>query len=280
MLTTEEYVASASIPTSRLGYSTGRSDFDGSELFIAIKCYFDGSEGIDVHGDIWITLAGFAAPDKSWEGFDRTWDRMLHERYPIAPYIHMWQIVAGEDPFERVNGWTKDRVFSLVSDAVELLRNRQSLHSFSCRVNLTARQRLIKEGHKVFEPAALCADMCHALSRKWSLTKRLESVYLFFDRGERFMQPLKDQWLTNRTPPNKIATDETKRVWDLIANIQEDDMERNPPLQAADIMAWATSRDLAKKLTALYDLDQYMNNLIVDHHAVIDETLLREKYLL
>jgi hypothetical protein len=94
------------------------------------------------------------------------------------------------------------------------------------------------------------------------------------------MQPLKDQWLTNRTPPNKIATDETKRVWDLIANIQEDDMERNPPLQAADIMAWATRRDLAKKLTALYDLDQYMNNLIVDHHAVIDETLLREKYLL
>ena len=55
-----------------------------------MKCYFDGSEGQDSSGDTWITLAGFAAADKSWDGFETRWTKMLHGRYPLAPYIHMW----------------------------------------------------------------------------------------------------------------------------------------------------------------------------------------------
>jgi len=273
-------VRTTSGAVSCLGISTGRCSFDGTELLIAMKCYFDGSEGTDVHGDTWMTLAGFAAPDKSWESFETTWAKMLRERYPIAPYIHMWQIVSGTDPFERPNGWTEAKVISLVSDALELLKNRISLHSFSCRVNLSARQRIIDEGHSVWEPEKLCAGMCHALFRKWSLTKKLEAVYMFFDRGEQFIKPLKKQWLANRTPPGQVSIDPTKRVWDMIVNIIDDDMERNPPLQAADMIAWSTNRDLAGKLGELYDLDQYMRELVPDHHAVIDETLLREKYLL
>jgi hypothetical protein len=244
-----------------------------------MKCYFDGSEGQDVQGDTWITLAGFAGTDKSWDGFERVWARMLLERYPIAPYVHMSQMIHGKDPFECVNGWTKDRVVSLASDAVELLKNRDSVHAFSCRVNLSARLRIIAEGHLVYEPERLCAEMCNALSLKWNLAK-LERVYIFFDRGERFMKPFKDKWLAERTPPCTIATDPTKRVWDLIANIIDDDMELTPGLQAADMMAWGTTRDLAEKLGELYDLDEYISNLNVEHHAVIGEALLREKYII
>jgi hypothetical protein len=276
---TKDHLVS-NLPASRFGHSTGLNCFDGSELLVAMKCYFDGSEGTDTSGDTWLTLAGFAATDKSWGGFEGTWNTMLRERYPIAPYVHMWQIISGTDPFERVNGWTKGRVVSLVSDAVELLKNRDSLHAFSCRVNISARQRIIDEGHSVYEPARLCAEMCHSLSRRWSLTKKLELVWLFFDRGESFIKPLKDQWLANRTPPNKLATDPEKRVWDLIANIVDDDTEHTPGLQAADMVAWATSRDLAKKLEPLYDLNQYMNDLNVEYNAVIDEPLLRKLYLI
>jgi hypothetical protein len=278
LVVTEDQLVSSG-PVSRFGHSTGRTCLDGSELLIAMKCYFDGSEGKDLYGDTWITLAGFAGTDKSWGKFEDTWSRMLRERYPIAPYIHMWEIVSATDPFERVNGWTKDRVVSLVSDAIELLKNRDSLHAFSCRVNLSARLRIIAEGHRVYEPERLCAEMCSALSLKWNLAK-LERVYLFFDRGERFMKPFKTQWLATRTPPKKIATDATKRVWDLIANIIDDDMELTPGLQAADMIAWGTSRDLADKLGELYDLDEYMSNLNVEHHAVIDEVLLRKLYLI
>jgi hypothetical protein len=47
----EERLESTTGPRSRLGYSTGRNVFDGSELLIAMKCYFDGSEGKDSGGD-------------------------------------------------------------------------------------------------------------------------------------------------------------------------------------------------------------------------------------
>ena len=92
------------------------------------------------------------------------------------------------------------------------------------------------------------------------------------------MKPFKDQWLANRTPLRKVATDPNKRVWDLIANIVKADMETTPPLQAADMIAWSTTRDLANKLKELYDLDQYMNDLVADDHAIMDEQLLRARY--
>jgi hypothetical protein len=250
-----------------------------------MKCYFDGSEGKDLHGDTWVTLAGFAAPDKSWERFDDTWTKMLHRRYPMAPYVHMWQIISGTDPFERTNGWTKDKVVSLISDAVELLKTRESFLPFSCRVNLTARERIIAEGHVVYDPMRLCAEMCMALCLDTSFLdarfkKKIESVYIFFDRGEFFMKPFKAHWLANRTPPSELATDPDKRVWDIIKNVIDGDKEIYLGLQAADMVAWATTRDLANKLGELYDLDEYMKDLIPDHHAIMDEALLRDKYII
>jgi hypothetical protein len=243
-----------------------------------MKCFFDGSEGQDTNGDTWVTLAGWAAPDESWKRFDDTWGRMLRERYPIAPYIHMWEIISGVDPFERVAGWTDTKIKSLVSDAISLLQNRDKMFSFSCRVNISARQRIIADGYAVDEPMTLCAGMCLALTLEWRFKSKIESVYIFFDRGEGFMRTLKSQWLANRTPPTKLSIDPSKRVWDMVANIVDDDMELNPPLQAADMMAWSTTRDLANKLGSLGALDQYMRELIPDHHAIMGEQLLRNKY--
>jgi hypothetical protein len=44
------------------------------------------------------------------------------------------------------------------------------------------------------------------------------------------------------------------------------------------MIAWSTTRDLANKLKELYDLDQYMNDLVADDHAIMDEQLLRARY--
>lgn len=268
---------------SSLGLSTGRNDFDGTELLIAMKCYFDGSEGKDKHGDSWVTLAGFAAHDESWKGFDSIWRSMLRERYPMAPYVHMWEIISGTDPFERVNGWTKDKVLALISDAVDLLTNWSGMHSlrpFSCRVNLSAKERIAKDGYSVQDPMSICAGMCIALAMDSLIVRRPELCYVFFDRGERFMAPFKTEWLAKRTPPGRLSTDQSKTVWDIIHNIIDADTETEPSLQAADMIAWATSRDIANKLGELYDLDEYMGKLITEHHAVIDEQLLREKYII
>ena len=266
-------------PVSRLGYATGRNVFNGSELLIAMKCYFDGSEGRDTKGDTWVTLAGFAAPDQSWKPFENAWHRMLRERYPIAPYIHMWQIVHGAKPFEG-HEWTTSKLESLVSDATSEITNRGTLRAFSCRINVSARHRAISEGYAVEEPIKICAGLCQAMSLSWRFRTNIEKVWFFFDRGEPFIKPFKKQWLANRTPPGDVSIDPNKRVWDLIENIEELDMQTSPPIQAADMIAWATTRDLADKLGELRDLDQYMRGLVPDDHAIIDEEILRRLYII
>ena len=66
-----------------------------------MKCFFDKSDGVDDAGDEWLTLVGFAASDGMWRKFEDLWRRVLWERYPIAPYLHMTHLLSGEDPFER-----------------------------------------------------------------------------------------------------------------------------------------------------------------------------------
>jgi hypothetical protein len=77
-----------------------------------MRFYFDGSEGKDDGIDNWLTLAGFVACDAFWDDFDKKWKTMLLERYPIAPFVHMWQMISGVDPFERV---ADGRIKSLIS---------------------------------------------------------------------------------------------------------------------------------------------------------------------
>jgi len=148
-----------------------------------MKCYFDGSEGQDDNSSQWLTLAGYSATDLVWGRFDGKWQTMLRERYPIAPYIHMWKIVSGEDPFEPRAGWTQDKISSLITDAVKLLQSldKKLFRSFVCSVDLSARDRLVREGYQVQDPHLLCAEMCIGGSIDWFLQKeKPEPIYLFF----------------------------------------------------------------------------------------------------
>src|ERR1700683_3400594 len=127
---------------------------------------------------------------------------MLMERYPIAPYIHMWQMASGTDPFERKAGWSKSKIENLVSDSVGVIKHYMDtypgeIRSFSCRVNVSSRDRMIAEGLLVQDPYEICGTMGPALSLKQLINRGriIETAFFIFDRGERFMQPFKQLWL-------------------------------------------------------------------------------------
>lgn len=263
-----------------MAQSTGRCSFVGNELLVAMKCYFDGSQGEDDSGAQWLTLAGYAATDLVWKSFDHKWQTMLRERYPIAPYLHMWEIISGTDPFERRAGWTREKVSALIIDSLMLLQNMDKVlfKSTICSVDLSARDRLIGEGYKVQDPYSLCADMCVGDSARWFINKeKPEPMYFFFDRGEKFMGDLKKRWLDGRTPPGKISVDPTKVFWDAILDIQELDMERHPPLQAADMLAWARTRSLSEEERDWKHLAHIMRQVIPSGTAIITEDIMRSK---
>jgi hypothetical protein len=245
-----------------------------------MKCYFDGSEGQDPNDSTWLTLAACAAPDSFWGPFNRKWEQMLRERYPIPPFIHMWQIASGEDPFCRRGGeWTDERIDQLVMDAVKVLQeqDKSRFRSFVCSIDVTARDRLIAEGLPVYDAVSLCTEMCFGQAYNWHISShhpRLELSYLFFDRGEDYIKELKARWLAERTPPGKISTGGTRLAWDMISDIQELDMKRHPPIQAADMFAWSRSRSLLSDKKWVH-LATIMQAVVPSSVAIIDEEKMR-----
>jgi len=284
MIHSTSFRDTADIPLSGLGISTGRCSLDGTELVVAMKIYFDGSGGEDDAGSKWITLAGFATSDILWKKFCLDWETMLKERYPIAPYIHMNEMYSGTDPFERgVAGWTEEKVGRLVLDAMDILQKmeKEVFRSFVCSVDVTGRERLVGEGYVVDDPITLCTEMCLGRFNNWKWgfedDRRLGLSYLFFDRGEHFVTDLKRRWLENRTPPGKVVVDRSKLFWDFIGDIQEVDMERNPPIQAADMVAWARTRSLSEKERPGRHVAHIMRQIIPHDTAIITEEKMRSK---
>ena len=240
-----------------------------------MRSYFDGSEGVDDSSSRWLTLAGFVAPDKCWARFYAQWEQMLRDRYPVAPYVHMYELLGRDDPFERKAGWTNEKITQLVVDAIEVLAGTvpRSFHSIVCSIDVSAHDRLQREGMDLLSPHTICTKWCVRRVVEWIHPSRAEMIYLFFDRNESFAGPLKDQWLKNRTPLNRVANNPN---WDIIADIQELDMQRHPPLQAADMLAWGKTRSLRDVKRPFRNLLEAIHSYVPSKTIDIGEQMLRD----
>jgi hypothetical protein len=244
-----------------------------------MKCYFDGSEGQDKNGHTWLTLAGYAAPDRFWINFDIEWQAMLRDRYPVAPYIHMIDILDWHDPFERVNGWDETKKDKLIEDAIRLLEemNRFHFRSFICAIDLTARDNLVEKGHPVSDPFVICAELCVGNPIAWwndSHPEKPERASVFFDRNERFMHDLRQRWLRERTPPGRVSVNP---AWDIIEDIRDVDMRCCPGIQGADMLAWGRSRVLSEMDRRYQDLLPVLRRVVPNYNWDLTEYWMREK---
>jgi len=125
-----------------------------------MNLYFDGSIGGE--SNRWMTLAGIIATDEVWGVFESAWTAMLRERYPIAPYVHMTDVVTGNDPFERKNGWSEERIELLVEDAKRVAGaiNREDIFTAVFSIDMRACDIVRDEGLHVPEPSVICAEFC------------------------------------------------------------------------------------------------------------------------
>jgi hypothetical protein len=248
-----------------------------------VKCYFDMSEGVDDAGDSWLTLAGFGAPDAIWRKFDDQWRRVLWERYPVAPHIHMTHLIARKDPFEwGAAGWDQDKQAALVTDAVKFLQtiDKKRFIFSRCSVNVSARKRLIALGHPVADEITLCTEICMGSLFRWHYILNgnySELLTLHFDQGEQFCRWLKRKWLANRTPPGRVTVEPNSLFWDMIGHIEECDSRHCYPLQPADMAAWAHSRSLTSIDRPFRHLSHIMQQVIPNFRADLTEDVMRMK---
>ena len=253
-----------------------------------MKLYFDGSVG--GRSNKWMTLAGFVATDRTWAKFQKQWEAMLRDRYPIAPYLHMMDLMTGNDPFERVVGWTKEKTESFIDDSVSILRQTPTteLCAFACSIDTKAHERLSIEGLRMPKPAVICAEIGLGALLHWYTEKHeIELAHLFYDRNERFIKSIRDRWLRAVPPKNKkLVTNEL--FWGRIANIQDVSMHDEPGVQAADLLAWSMTRKLrnapgdkwARLADSLVGKKGQRGWLTAAQLSPINETLLRQQYAL
>lgn len=269
-------VASSAIPCSDLGHTTGRFHLGDANPFLVMKCYFDGSQGIDDYGHEWITLAGFVAADKFWGDFQTKWEAMLLDRYPIAPYLHMNPLLGRDDPFERVVGWTDDRAHKLINDAVDLLQkcDKSAFRLIACTVDLTACRRMLDENSRpIHDAGIICTRQCVQAAWNWYLENhKFEFGFVFFDRGEQFIHDFRAKWNLLRAPKGKVGVNP---FWDTIADVQEVDMTYHPPVQAADLVAWSHSRQLSERSRPFKYLADVLRKVVPCSILELDEDDLR-----
>jgi uncharacterized protein DUF3800 len=275
-------VSISPVPLSELGRLTGRFYLGESRPLIAMNCYFDGSVGGQL--DQWLTLGGFVATDPTWARFQKQWEAMLKDRYPIAPYIHMTDIITGNDPFERRAGWTDCKVDRLISNAEGVLNSadKKTMCAFACSIDVTARKRLVAEGYKISDPAVICAEIGLGHLLTWYRnTHGPERAHLFYDQNEPFIRSIRRRWLIfngKKSLPNAF--------WESIANVQPVRMQDTPAIQAADMVAWAVTRRLrdvpddkwARLANSLIETRKYSGILPTTQLDPIDESMMRAKY--
>jgi Protein of unknown function (DUF3800) len=213
-----------------------------SWLVAAMKCYFDGSVG--GQSDRWMSLAGLVATDSVWGTFQKRWETMLRERYPVAPFLHMTDLITGNDPFERKAGWTEEKVDDLVGSAERLLASldQRQICAFSCSIDYGAHKRLRAEGYKISDPAVICAEIGLGNLISWYREKHgIEMADLFYDQGEPFIRSIKQEWQKHEDRKQRVTDD---LFWGLIGNVMPVRMTDTPGIQASDMVAWATTRRL------------------------------------
>lgn len=202
-------------------------------IFVALKCYFDGSEK---HGKR-LTLAAVAGDEAVWAKLEADWLAFLSKHG--LTYTHMKEAIARKDAFQ---GWPKDKRDWFLNGLITFFKLHQRdsgfrLKAFTSTVDL--------EAHREFShipglppPARMCVRGIVPKVFDWYSAfpdKILDVMEFYFDRDEPFMQHIDTDW--------KSATFRSRYPsWGLIRTIAPVAMQITPGIQVADLFAWARTR--------------------------------------
>lgn len=217
---------------------------------VAVRGYFDGSYGETGR----VTLAGYLAPPETWERFAQEWRKVIGGFDPPCDYVHMVDANARSGPFSVGKGWTSAHVDSLVN---ELIHRCFLPFAFSepedtcmlgicCTVDNTCWETACKTepGLEQHGKAGVCARFVAELAlRRLPQAPgepeghRCGTVELVFDRGERFKRQIEMAWQRALSRPRG-----KRGPLSLVSRIREEDMKKEPGVQAADFLAWHVNR--------------------------------------
>lgn len=216
----------------------------GSEVLIALKAYCDGSG--DAKRSEFIVLAGVAAEESVWACFEREWAQVLGNRSPVAPYLHMNEVVSGNGSFSDKNGWDETKREHLVRDCLFYAQTMDKLlfRSFVCSLDMKKYREIKASIPKFPSVPTLCNRYVGIQIFRWYLenftTWKTPELYYFFDQNEKFIGPFQSMIKRRQKKSHRGLYNH----WDIIKNIAPANMRITLPLQLSDMLAWAHHRRL------------------------------------
>ena len=205
-----------------------------------LQLYCDGSRNPQ-----YVTLAGLGAEESTWAYLDKEWRDILRNRGGAA-YMHMNEAFQHRGPFQ---GWSDDQINHLIFGLLGLLKEVNHYYRFSgfrCTIDLAAHKTARSINSNVPSVERICAALVFYRAFTWysEFTDAIITpMDIFFDRGEPYLDQLKQYWRTTEIPywcePAKIAN--PAKFWDFIGRLESSN-KTVPAIQAADMLAWSYNR--------------------------------------
>jgi len=189
---------------------------------VVVKAYFDASS--DEREEIAITLGGICGTEAAWPRLEESWAAALAD---IS--IKEWH-TAEQFTRPRTDFWAAaTRLFSALLDCWG-----EMAFSSAVTVRMHDYHRARSEGLVLPAPKAICVD--HALEFVVVPTAADFPMFLYFDRTERFMHPLRRVW-------EKALAKGPRTGWPRqVEQMLPVNSEFVPGLQMADLIAWSANR--------------------------------------
>jgi hypothetical protein len=247
-----------------------------------LASYCDGSS--DGTRTKWLTLAGMMSDDNTWAVFDNGWNERLQARVPAAAYMHAAEANGLIKEFDKRKGWDHIKVSQLIWDLVIYLNSmdKEKFIQGACSVDLIAHQKLSAEKIDLPTPEELCVKHCPLVMLQWALIHYpgpvpAQSLSYFFDLDEPFEEIFKAKW--KKETEALIVSGHWFDVWNKVKSVTSVRAKDSPPMQAADLLAWATTRELTGTDDRPWSsLLKIMKEVVPSFWTVLDEKNLREKY--
>lgn len=196
----------------------------------------------------YMCMAGYMASDEGWSGLCSGWRHLLREKYKI-PALHMREIMSsfGRSP---AAGWDIDRKVDMLREFILLIRNHTEV-GFGCALDAKHYRKIVKTistaaaeaglKTKPFNTHIFCMARIVRMVMQYlddSVPEGQRQISLVFDDDEHYSKTcyalLCD--LKKRVPAIKKS----------IINISFADDEWGYPLQAADLLSYASRNELNK----------------------------------
>ena len=192
--------------------------------------FLDGSGKSDDPHCRFVTLAGVLAEEQVWNEWSHRWRKILCE-YGVE-YSHMRELFQRDKG--QFQGWDHERKRTFVLALLQSLSfsDRMKLICTSITIDLAEYRRLaVRSDTKPCE--AVCVDFCmtHLFAHP---NFEQETADVVFDGNEHFQRYLNYTWSRNKSNPDSWFS--KYRL------VPSPGMRKTPPMQAADLLAWAANR--------------------------------------